>query len=119
MKEQGTRQEHEPLLCKGIDRAYAEPLHNSNNAWQYIRGVMSELALSISNLLPSHTSVADLPDNSPFLLYLNTLKDTLKLSRLVKKLTQWFKDGRKGSFSYRFTGKETKVFCNKFMFVIQ
>ena len=80
---------------------------------------MLELVLSTSNVLPSHTSVSDLPDDSPFLAYLNTLKDTLKLSRLVKKLMHWFKDGRKGSFSYRFTGKETKVFCRKFGFVIQ
>ena len=80
MKEQGTRQEHEPLLGKLIDKAYAEPHHVGNNAWQYLHNIVLELVLSTSNVLPSHTSVSDLPDDSPFLAYLNTLKHTLKLS---------------------------------------
>ena len=72
-----------------------------------------------SKLPPGFTNLDNLPDNCLFLVYLRTLKDILKLTRLVKKLTRRFRDGRKNAFSYRFTGKETKVFCHKFMFIIQ
>ena len=53
------------------------------------------------------------------IVFLTILKDTLRVTRLVKKLKHWFKEGRNKSFSYRFTGKETKLFCQKFAFVIQ
>ena len=110
---------YEPLLGKLVDSAYAEPLHNSNNAWQYLHNIMLEIVLEKSELPPGFTNLDNLPENCLFLVYLTILKDTLKLTRLVKKLIRWFKDGQKNAFSYRFTGKETKVFCHKFMFIIQ
>ena len=119
IREQGSRQEYEPLLGKLVDSAYAEPLHNSNNAWQYLHNIMLEIVLEKSELPPGFTNLDNLPENCLFLVYLRTLKDTLKLTRLVKKLIRWFKNGRKNAFSYRFTRKETKVFCHKFMFIIQ
>lgn len=118
IREQYSWQKHEPLLGKLIDCAYAEPFHNSNNAWQYLHRIMLEIALEKSKLPPGYTNLDNLPNNSPILVYLRTLKDTVELTRLVKKLTRWFRDGRKGVFSHWFTGKETKVFCHKFMFVI-
>jgi hypothetical protein len=51
--------------------------------------------------------------------FFTILKDTLRVTRPVKKLKNWFKEGQNMSFSYRFTGKETKLFCQKFAFVIQ
>lgn len=119
IREHGSRQEHEPLLGKLIDCAFAEPLHNSNNAWQYLHTIILEIVLAKAKVPPSCTDINSLPDNSPFIVYLRILKDTLKVTRLVKKLTRWFREGRKNSFAYRFTGKETKKFCHKFMFVIQ
>ena len=40
------------------------------------------------------------------------------LTRLRKKVDKWFEKGRNAPLSYRFTGKETKKFCHKFMFLI-
>jgi hypothetical protein len=80
---------------------------------------MLEIVPEKSKLPPGFTNLDNLPDNCLFLVYLRVLKDTLKLPQLVKKLTCWFRDCRKNAFSYRFTGKETKVFCHKFMFIIQ
>jgi hypothetical protein len=42
---------------------------------------------------PGFANLENLPENSPILVYLRTLKDTLKLTQLVKKLTRWFRDG--------------------------
>ena len=33
-------------------------------------------------------------------------------------MKKWFNSGRKGSFDYRFTGKETKKLCHKFMYLV-
>ena len=119
IREQGSRQEYEPLLGKLVDCAYAGPLHNSNNAWQYLHNIMLEIVVEKSKLPPGSTNLDKLQENCLFLVYLRTLQDTLKLTRLVRKVIRWFKDGRKNAFSYRFTGKETRVFCHKFMFIIQ
>ena len=45
-------------------------------------------------------------------------RNCLSITRLVKKVKCWFREGCKKSFAYRFTGKETKVFCRKFIFVL-
>ena len=47
IKEQGSRQEYEPVLGKLIDCGFAEPLHNSNNAWGYLHNLMLEIALIV------------------------------------------------------------------------
>ena len=57
IRSQGSRQEYEPLLGKLIDCAYAEPLHNSNNAWQYLHNIMLEIALEKSKLPPGFTNL--------------------------------------------------------------
>lgn len=119
IKEQGSRQEYEPVLGKLIDCGFAEPLHNSNNAWGYLHNLMLEIALSKSNITPSCKEIDQLPANSTLVVYLTILKETVRVSRLVKKIKTWFGEGRKTSFAYRFTGKETKNFCRKFMFVLQ
>lgn len=59
-----------------------------------------------------------LPTDSPFICYLNCLRNDLGLTRLVKKVKKWFTEGRKKTFDYRFTGKETKKMCRKFMFLV-
>ena len=33
-------------------------------------------------------------------------------------MKKWFNSGRKGGFDYRFTGKETKKLCHKFMYLV-
>ena len=80
---------------------------------------MLEIALSKSNITPSCKEIDQLPANSTLVVYLTILKETVRVPRLVKKIKTWFGEGRKTSFAYRFTGKETKNFCRKFMFVLQ
>ena len=41
-----------------------------------------------------------------------------ELSSLAKKVKKWFEDGRKKDFDYRFTGRETKKLCLKYMFLL-
>ncbi len=119
IKAQGSRQEYEPVLGKLVQCGFAEPLHNSNNAWAFLHYLMLEVAVSKSNIAQSCIDIDQIPEKSTFAVYLTVLKDVLRVSRLVKKIKTWFGGGRKGPFSYRFTGKETKVFCRKFMFVLQ
>lgn len=118
IREQKSRQESQPQLGKLIDLGLAEPLHNANNAWGYLHSLMLEIALSKSKIVTSCSDIDSLPVDSPFVHYLVTLKEKLKVTRLVKKVKCWFSEGRKKSFAYRFTGKETKVFCHQFIFVL-
>ena len=119
IREQKSRQESQPLLGKLIDLGLAEPLHNANNAWGYLHSLMLEIALSKLKIVTSCNDINSLPVDSSFVHYLVTLKEKLKVTRLVKKVKCWFSEGRKKSFAYRFTGMETKVFCHKFMFVLR
>ena len=80
---------------------------------------MLEIAVAKSKIPPTLTDITCLPSQCIFVVFLTILKDTLRVTRLVKKLKHWFKEGRKKSFSYRFTGKETKQFCQKFAFLLQ
>ena len=118
IKLQESRQEFEPVLGNLINCGFAEPLHNSNNGWGHMHQKMLELALSKSKIAQKCKEIDQLPANSPFIAYITVLKEILHVSRLVKKVNTWFSEGRKTSFSYRFTGKETKIFCRKFMFVL-
>ena len=67
----------------------------------------------------SCNDIDQLPEKCAFVVYLTVLKDVLRVSGLVRKVKTWIAEGRKCPFSYRFTGIETKVFCRKFMFVLQ
>ena len=67
IREQGSRQQYEPLLGKLVDCGFAEPLHNSNNAWAYLHALMLEIALAKSGVTPSCKQIDDLLPNSPFL----------------------------------------------------
>ena len=73
IKEQGSRQEYEPLLGKLVDCGFAEPLHNSNNAWAYFHRLMLETALSKSGITGTCKRIEDVPPDSPFSLYITVL----------------------------------------------
>ena len=40
IKDKKSRQECEPIIAHLVDFAFAEPLHNSNIAWQYIYSIL-------------------------------------------------------------------------------
>ena len=118
-----SRQEFVPPLGKYVDLLKAEPLHNTNNAWQswFLTALAIVMHYTHQNHLKAATAVSDLPDSSPLLTFLKCLKDTLKCGRLYKAFLQWFSEKRKKgiSFSYRFTGLESKYFCWQFATLIQ
>ena len=99
--------------CTFVDFAFAEPLHNSNNAWQYIHSLLLEEAVSRSNL-PALCGLSTLPQETLLKKFILSVKNDVRASQLYKKLKKWLKEGRKKKFEYCFTGKET----NKFMFLV-
>jgi hypothetical protein len=50
IREQGSRQESEPIIGKHIDLGMAEPLHKANYAWGYIHLLILKIALSKSKI---------------------------------------------------------------------
>ena len=84
----------------------------------YLKILMLEIALAKSGVTPSWKQIDDLLPSSPLAVYITVLKYKFRVARLVRKIKTWFSEGRKSSFSYRFTGKETRIFCHKFMFVL-
>ena len=117
MRDQHSRQEFKPLLGKLVNKVFAEPLHNANNAWQQINELILQHAYAKSAIPTACTCVADLPQ-CRFSKYMSTLKQ-IKATRLYKKVKKWFEQGRNGPFNYRFTGKETKILCHKFMHLLK
>ena len=117
IKDQKSRQECEPIIAHLVDFTFSKPLHNSNNAWQYIHSILLEEAISGSNIPVMGVDLSTLPDETPLKKFVLSIKN-VGASRLCKEIKKWLKEGRKKKFEYRFTGKETKCFCHKFMFLI-
>ena len=117
VKDKNSRQECERIIAHLVDFAFAEPLHNSNNAWQYIHSILLEEAISRSNIPVTGVDLSTLPDETPLKKFVLSIKNDVGASRLYEKIKKWLKEGRKKKFEYRFTGKETKCFCHKFMFL--
>lgn len=105
-----SRQEFDPPLGKFADKIKAEPLHNTNNAWQQWFLILLTVAMTLTEqkCLKAATSISDLPKSAALSLFLTRLKDTAKCGRLHKNICNWFVEKRKKNlkFSYRFTGKE-------------
>ena len=78
----------------------------------------SNIPSSCKDFFFSCKDVNDVPENSSFAKYLSVLKTEVKARRLMKKVTKWFNSGRKNSFDYRFTGKESKKLSLKFMYLV-
>ena len=116
---QSSRQEFIPLVGEMIDRAHVEPLHLKNNACALAHRYLLKLAVSTSNL-NSISSFKQVPQNTPFFKYVETLRGKCKLTRLAKQIVRWYDDcascGK--DFEYRFTGKDSRMFLHNFMFLI-
>ena len=85
----------------------------------YLKILMLEIALAKSGVTPSWKQIDDLLPSSPLAVYSTVLKYKFRVARLLRKRKTWFSEGRKSSFSYRFTGKETKIFCHKFVCILR
>ena len=86
------RQEFKPELGRLVDKAYAEPLHNSNNAWQQFNLSLVEDALERSNL-PKHIKYSEIPADCVFKKYMNTLRNVVRANRVFRKIRKWFNEG--------------------------
>ena len=117
MKEEETRQEFKPILGELIDNAYAEPLHNTNNAWQQYNNLLLKEAINKSQF-PSNAKLGELPEGNVFRKFVYAIKNDVKATRVFKKIRKWFNNGMKGTFEYRFTGKDSKAYCRKFMHLV-
>ena len=115
-----SRQEFPPLIGKFIDRTKAEPLHLKNNAWQQWNLSVLKYALARSNLSTCQ-SIFHVPSESCFGKYYHSIRFIVKATRLAKKVRKWFADGREKNkdLDYRFTGKESRLFCHHFMSIVQ
>ena len=112
-----SRQETPPLLGHLVDKIFAEPLHNGNNAWQQLHELMLAHANDKSRLPANCTDPTKEP-GCALTSHLNTLRE-IGATRLYKKVKKWCSQGRKGTLSYRFTGKETKKMCQRFTSILE
>lgn len=114
-----SRQELSPALGKYVEYFKPEPLHNSNNAWQHWNLDALNTAMQLTDradIDKANGNINHLPNTTPMAKYMTVLKETIKAGRLYKKVQKWFSEKRKTEdFSYRFTGKESKLFCWHFM----
>ena len=90
-----------------------------NNAWQHWNSSVLNYALSRSNL-GNCNSIFDVPSNSWFGKYYHCIRFMVKATRLARKIRKWFAGDRAKSkqLEYRFTGKESRLFCHNFMLIV-
>ena len=114
-----SRQEREPYIGKFVDLVKPEPLHNTNNAWQAWNVHVLNTAVKLTNLSDinrANGNIDNLSQDTPLYKYVLCLENTFKAGRLVKNLRKWFRERKNNEmFSYRFTGKESKLFSWYFM----
>ena len=80
---------------------------------------MLNYALSRSNI-GNCNSIFDVPSNSCFGKYYHCIRFMVKATRLARKIRKWFAGDRAKNkqLEYRFTGKESRLFCQKFMLIV-
>lgn len=79
-----SRQEFFPPLGKFVNLIKAEPLHNTNNAWQHWFMYLLTVVMQYTEAakLKSATSFSDMSDDSPVAKFLTHVKKTAKCGRL-------------------------------------
>ena len=108
MKLEGRRQKFKPILGPLIDKAYAEPLPNTNNAFQHIYAHLLRDAEKKSDF-PSNIKLGEPHKDCIIRIVTYTLR-SIKATHFFKKVRKCVNSGCKGSFDYRFTGKESKYY---------
>ena len=97
-----------------------EPLHLKNNRAQQMHAMFLQQVLSICSLPSQLNSISELPHTSPMSKYLVAMECQVKATRLKKQLVKWLMDERTRNkdFTYRFTGKDSKLFLHGFMYLL-
>jgi hypothetical protein len=97
-------------------------LHLANNNWQFLFLELFENVLHSKTAVPSSCKeISDLPVGCCLRKFLLCLKNEVKANRLHNAILCWFREGRKGgaTFTFRFTGEQTKRMCNGFCKLIK
>jgi hypothetical protein len=117
--QKSNRQEFVPLVGKLIDKAHVDPLHLKNNVCALAHRYLLNEITYVSHL-ESITSFSQVSASSPFGRYIYTMKCKCNLTRLAKQIVRWFNETKcEGKqFDYRFTGKDSRLFLQNFMFLI-
>ena len=106
-----------------MDLAKAEPLQNTNNAWQQWFSALLTMATQYTDQakLRTATVVSDLPNSSPLVAFVKCVQETMKCGRLCNSFNWWFGEKKKKgiSFSNRFTGLESMGFSWNFGYLIK
>lgn len=111
-----SRQEFEPVLGPIIQNAKCDSLHMGNNCWGHWHKLLFTHVLTKAEIPTSTKSVFQLPEDNTLRKHLKALRFKLKSKMMYNKILRWFKEKRKSSpFDFRFTGEETKTFCDGFM----
>ena len=87
---------------------------------QHLHSMLLDLAISSSNIPDKISSLADLPPSSAISRYLKALESDVKAGHLKKQLGKWILEDRSKDkdFSYRLTGKDSKLVLHGFMFLV-
>ena len=115
-----SRQEFVPLVSTYIDRAKAEPLHLKNN-------VVKEMFLKLLRVAADQSrnrckSYKDLQETDFLHKFIEYIRTTMSCNYLASKLVQWYNESGgklEGEFSFRFRGKESYIYLQKFPFLIK
>ena len=118
---QKSGQEFTPLVGKLIDNAHVEPLHLTNDAWQYFFKALLKQSIGKSNILSSQKTFSDVPEDSCFANVVTALQYEVKAKRLATKVKKWFDEtqGKQADLQYRFMGEESRSFCHNSMRLIK
>jgi hypothetical protein len=110
-------QEFAPSVGDLIDKSHIEPLHMKNNACALAHRLLLNTVISWSKLFLAFLRIATLSKDHHIVEILRT---KCHLQRLAKKIIRWFNEtGGKGKeFDYRFTGKDSRLFSQNFMYII-
>ena len=115
-----SRQEFEPVLGHMVQLAKCDPLHLGNNCWGHWHMLLFNYVMNKAKIENSVQSVFQLPESNPLRKHLKALKFQMKCKKLYNKIVRWFKEKHGSSnFQCRFTGEETKKFCDGFMHLIE
>ena len=103
-------------MGKLIDEAHVEPLPLKNNAWGYFFKVLLKEAVAKSYIPSTCKTFAEVQKDTSLGRLVTALKCEVKAGCLAKKVCKWFDEtqGKQGDLQYRFTGKESRLFCHNF-----
>ena len=114
-----SRQKFTPLVGKLIDKAHVEHFHLKYNAWQYFfKAVLGNQFLS-QTFIHSCKSFSEIPKDRCFYKVIIALQYEVKANRVATKVIKWFNEGHRLDFAYRFTGKDSRLFCRNFVQLIK